>query len=300
MTNTISFPYSDIPGFPLPSVIGHAGELVFGDLSGVPAVCLRGRFHSYEGYDMQTVVLPVRVLRCLGVKFLVVTNAAGGLNRGYNIGDVVCVMDHFALPMLAGRAGNPLVGPNDDELGPRFPPTSNIYDEELQSMVIQSAKDMGFGDFVRSNGTYCFVSGPQYESRAECKFLLAVGGDCVGMSTIPEVVAAHHCGMKVLCLSLITNKVVMDGSEGPAASHQEVLDSVRTRSVQIQGLVKEIVRNSKVLIEGLPELKPITLPTKGGKGSVCSTCGLPHSYVIGALTVTALGAAAAVLLGKKK
>jgi len=288
MTDTISVPFKSIPGFPLPTVAGHSAELVFGVLAGVHAVCLRGRFHSYEGYSIQTVVpLPVRVMRCIGVKMVIVTNAAGGLNPDYNVGDVVCVMDHLALPMLSGF--NPLIGKNDDELGPRFPPTSNCYDEKLQEKVLESASSLGM-DFVRKDGQYCFVSGPQYESKAECRFLRSCGGDCVGMSTIPEVVAAHHCGMKVLCLSLVTNKVITKGDEGPAASHQEVLDAVNQRSEQLQEIVKEFVKTSKSYLESLPELKAITLPKYKKPFSRCKTCGLPHLYVKIGITVAVTAA----------
>lgn len=297
MTDVISIPYSSVPdnAFPAPSVAGHAGEMVFGKLANgagdghINAICFKGRFHGYEGHDMQTVVLPVRVMRCLGVKFLIVTNAAGGLNTSYNVGDIVCVMDHLALPMLAGK--NPLVGKNDDELGPRFPPTSNCYDMALQEKVVESAKSLNFEKFIRSYGTYCYVSGPQYESKAECRFLRTCGGDCVGMSTIPEVVAAHHCGMKVLCLSLITNKVVMNGDEGPAASHQEVLDAVNARSVQIQSLVKQIVANCSTMIQDeLPALPPIKLPKyeKKKELSRCKTCGYPHLYIASLLGFVAV------------
>lgn len=224
---------------------------------------------------MNTTALPVRIMRCLGVKLLIVTNAAGGLNPNYSVGDVVSVMDYFALPMLAGK--NPLVGPNDDELGPRFPPTSNAFDPQLQNVVINASKQLQMDEFVQTDGTYCFVSGPMYESKAECKFLRSVGGDSVGMSTVPEIVAAHHCNMKVLCLSLITNKVVMKGDEGPAASHQEVLDAVNTRSEQIQALVKQIVKNLNAtgLIDAMPDLKPINLEVE-----VSSSCPVNKKFTI--------------------
>ena len=257
----LSIKYSDIPGFPKHcTVAGHKGEVVFGKLSGIPTMCFRGRFHSYEGHDMKTVVLPVNVMRCLNVKVVIITNAAGGLNREYNVGDVVCVTDHLALPQLAGK--NALVGANDDELGPRFPPTSNAYDEDLRDAAVTAATEMKL-DFVRRHGTYCFVSGPMYESKAECRFLHTLGGDCVGMSTIPEVVTAHHCNMKVLCLSLITNKVIMEGDEGvPVASHAEVLEAVQTRSVQMQSLVKGIVGVlGRDLLNKLPALSPVNLHT---------------------------------------
>eukprot|EP00934_Nitzschia_sp_Nitz4_P008559 Nitzschia sp. Nitz4//scaffold114_size70088//68452//69630//NITZ4_005992-RA/size70088-processed-gene-0.42-mRNA-1//-1//CDS//3329533468//8549//frame0 len=255
---TLTIKYQDIPGFPAHcTVAGHKGEVVFGKLSGIPTMCFRGRFHSYEGHDMKTVVLPVTVMRCLCIKMVIITNAAGGLNQSFNIGDVLCVSDHLAIPQLAGK--NPLVGPNDDELGPRFPPTSNAYSLELADAAEKAAKNLNM-DFVRPRGTYCFVSGPMYESKAECRFLRQLGGDCVGMSTVPEVVTAHHCNMKVLCLSLVTNKVIMEGDEGPVASHAEVLESVAKRSVQLQAWVKEIIRVcSEDVLGTLPDLPPVAL-----------------------------------------
>jgi len=160
---TLTVRYGEIPGFPPHcTVSGHKGEVVFGSLSGVPAMCFRGRFHSYEGHDMKTVVLPVYVMRCLGVKVCIVTNAAGGLNPNHRVGDVVCVSDHLAIPQLAGK--NPLIGPNDDALGPRFPATSNCYDEDLRATALHAAQAQGI-DFFIPHGTYCFVSGPMYESK---------------------------------------------------------------------------------------------------------------------------------------
>jgi purine-nucleoside phosphorylase len=251
---TLTIQYSDIPGFPSHCTVeGHKGEIVFGMLSDVPTMCFRGRFHSYEGHDMKTVVLPVYVMRCLNVQVCIVTNAAGGLNPEYSVGDVIAISDHLALPQLAGK--NPLIGPNDDELGPRFPATSNAYDEKLRETAQHAANQLGI-NFFHPHGTYCFVSGPMYESKAECRFLRMLGGDCVGMSTIPEIVAAHHCNMKTLCLSLITNQVVMTGDEGaPVASHAEVLEAVAERSGQMQKLVQQIVATMN--IEFLPTLPPL-------------------------------------------
>mmetsp|Transcript_4569 Transcript_4569/g.5948 ORF Transcript_4569/g.5948 Transcript_4569/m.5948 type:complete len:358 (+) Transcript_4569:83-1156(+) len=261
LSNPITIAYHEIPGFPShTTVAGHKGEIVFGLLAGgVPAMCFRGRFHSYEGHDMNTTALPARIMRCLGVKLLIVTNAAGGLNQSYNVGDIVNVMDYFALPMLAGK--NPLMGENDKELGPRFPPTSNAFDPTLQDVVVKASKKLDMDEFVRKDGTYCFVSGPMYESKAECNFLRSIGGDSVGMSTVPEIVAAHHSGMKVVCLSLITNKVVISGDEGPPASHEEVLDAVNKRSQQMQKLVEEIVNEMKTsgVLDTMPDLKAINL-----------------------------------------
>jgi purine-nucleoside phosphorylase len=209
---------------------------------------------------MKTVVLPVYVMRCLCVKVVIITNAAGGLNPDHNVGDVICVSDHLALPQLTGN--NALIGPNDDELGPRFPPTSNAYNEDLRMAALNAAKEMGI-DFLKTHGTYCFVSGPMYESKAECRFLRSLGGDSVGMSTIPEVTAAHHCNMQVLCLSLITNKAIMEGDEGlPVASHAEVLEAVGKRSIQMQTLVKGIIKVlQKEVLPNLANLSPVNLNT---------------------------------------
>mmetsp|Transcript_43894 Transcript_43894/g.92359 ORF Transcript_43894/g.92359 Transcript_43894/m.92359 type:complete len:409 (-) Transcript_43894:365-1591(-) len=261
----ITIPYSTIPGFPNTSVAGHAGELVVGTLHSIPTICFRGRFHSYEGHDMPTVVLPVQVMRCLGVRLVLVTNAAGGLKAEYAVGDVAVIRDHIALPLLAGK--NPLVGPNDDEMGPRFPPTSNLYDVELQEIVVRIAKELDFDKYLHCDGTYAFVSGPQYESKSECAMLNLLGAHAVGMSTVPEILAAHHSGMAVLCMSLITNKVVyFDSPNGDAghANHEEVLAAVKGRSEQLVKLVAEVVREcGESYLPKLKELSPITLETEG-------------------------------------
>jgi len=227
---------------------------------------------------MQTVVLPVQVMRCLGVQLVLVTNAAGGLKESYNVGDVAIIRDHIALPLLCGK--NPLVGINDDELGPRFPPTSNLYDVTLQSIVVDVAKQMKFDQFLHTNGTYAFVSGPQYESKSECAMLRMLGADAVGMSTVPEILAAHHSGMAVLCLSLITNKVVYYDEEEEESStlgeekrkkkkvehanHAEVLTAVKGRGEQMVKLVGEVVKKcGEVYLPTLKELDPICLETEG-------------------------------------
>jgi purine-nucleoside phosphorylase len=207
---------------------------------------------------LKTVVLPVQVMRCINVKLVIVTNAAGGLNPNFEIGDVMGISDSIALPQLCGM--NSLMGPNDAELGPRFQPVSNGYPEALRDVAQRAADALGF-DFFHKTGTYCFVTGPMYESKAECKFLRELGGHAVGMSTIPEVTAAHHSGMKVLGLSLITNKVVMPGDDSSAAaSHEEVIDAVNKRSQQMQSFVKKIVEILKTeVLPTLPALKAISL-----------------------------------------
>jgi len=256
MTDTQVFAFSDIPGFPQLHVKGHVGELVFGLLAGVRTVCMRGRFHFYEGHSMDKVVLGVRTMRCLGVKAVVVTNAAGGLNPDFNIGDVMCIMDHFALPLLSGS--HPLLGPNDAALGPRFIPMSNAYTKENQAVVVRAAEALKF-DFVRPSGCYGIVSGPTYEAPTEAKWLRSIGCDSVGMSTIPELVAAHHSGMKCIGLSLITNKVLLPGDTGTAPSHAEVLEVAEQRAEQMQALVKEIVNQWKPELEKMDDLPKIDL-----------------------------------------
>lgn len=264
-TEQITIPYSSIPGFPTTTVAGHSGELVIGTLHSIPTICFRGRFHSYEGHDMNTVVLPVLVMRCLGVQLVLVTNAAGGLKDEFKVGDVAVIRDHIGLPLLAGK--NPLVGPNDDELGPRFPPTSNLYDLELQHIIVDVAKELQFDQYLHTDSTYAFVSGPQYESKSECAMLRLLGADAVGMSTVPEILAAHHSGMSVMCLSLITNKVVYfdePGEEAEHANHAEVLEAVKGRGEDLIELVKEVVKRcGEEYLPLIDELKPINLETKG-------------------------------------
>jgi len=238
--NPVTIYFHDIPGFPQATVPGHKGELVFGTINGIEVMVMRGRFHFYEGNSMTNVVMPVRCMRLMGVKMLLVTNAAGGLNPSYNVGDIGIIQDHFGLPIVTGQ--NPLIGLNDDGLGPRFPALSDTYDSHLQNLVVSTAQSLGFDKFVHQDCTYCFVTGPAYESRAECRFLRSVGGDMVGMSTVPEIVAAKHVGMKVLGLSLITNKVVIEKSKDTVhASHEEVLQAVQSSGLRVEAIVKKLI-----------------------------------------------------------
>ncbi len=255
LENPVSIHYHDIPGFPEATVPGHSGELVFGTMDGIEVVCMRGRFHYYEGNDMSKVVLPVRAMRLIGVKLLVVTNAAGALNKSYKVGDIVVIQDHFGAPLIAGN--HPLRGINDDFLGPRFPSVSDAYDTRLQSIIVKCAQNIGAVDDVKTNGTYCYVSGPAYESRAESRFLRSIGGDCVGMSTIPEVITAKHCGMKILGLSFMTNKVIIEQNEGPPASHQEVLEAVEKSGAKVEKLVKSFITKSNLqsILDEVPALE---------------------------------------------
>ncbi|KAK9709117.1 Purine nucleoside phosphorylase [Basidiobolus ranarum] len=255
LQDTVEFPYESIPGFPHSTVAGHAGKLVFGLLAGKPAVCMVGRFHFYEGHVLKHTVLPIRVMKLLGVETLIVTNAAGSLNHTKcQIGDIMIIEDHINLPGMTGN--NPLVGANLEAFGPRFPPVNDAYPRELRSLAFRASRELGIRQFVKE-GVYCFVSGPSYESPAEARFLQSVGGDVVGMSTVPEVLVARHCDLRVLGFSLVTNFVVNRRertadeespefnlpveSEVATPNHEEVLAVGVMRSKDMQNLVQKIV-----------------------------------------------------------
>lgn len=197
--------YGDIPGFPLSTVESHAGRLLCGSLAGKRVVAMQGRFHRYEGYSLQQVTFPVRVLRALGARTLIVSNACGGMHPLWNAGDLMLIADHINL-----LGDNPLVGPNDDRLGPRFPDMSQPYDAALRELARAEARRQGI---TLREGTYVAVAGPNLETRAEYRMLRAVGGDVVGMSTVPEVIVAVHGGMRVLGVSIITDLCLPDALE---------------------------------------------------------------------------------------
>jgi purine-nucleoside phosphorylase len=215
-------PYKDIPHFPPVTVVGHAGRLILGQLGGVCVAALQGRFHLYEGYTPEQVVLPTRALRRLGAEILMVTNAAGGLAPGQQAGDLLLIGDHIGLPTMTGQ--NPLQGPNDERVGPRFPAMTHAYDAELRSIARQVAASAGM---ELREGVYAMVSGPTFESPAEVRFLRTIGADAVGMSTVPEVIAARHMGMRVLALSCITNVAVAKTSieHNPEEYDEHALDA---------------------------------------------------------------------------
>jgi purine-nucleoside phosphorylase len=198
-------PYERIPGFPLSTVESHAGRLLLGRLGRQPVVAMQGRFHRYEGYDLHQVTFPVRVMHALGARTLVVSNACGGLNPLWAPGDLVLLSDHINL-----LGDNPLVGPNDDRLGPRFPDLSDPYDSALRAVARKAALELGI---VLREGVYVAVAGPNLETRAEYRMLRAIGADVVGMSTVPEVIVAAHQGLRVIGISIITDQCLPDALE---------------------------------------------------------------------------------------
>ncbi len=222
--------YRDIPSFPVSTVEGHAGELVIGKLSGQVVMAMRGRAHYYEGYSMQQITLPVRVMRALGVQTLIVTNAAGGVNRDFRAGDLMLIADHINLVGMAGL--NPLRGPNDEALGPRFPDMTDAYDPELRAQVHAMAREL---KIELREGVYVMLAGPSFESPADVRFLRMIGADAVGMSTVPEVIVARHGGMHVLGLSLISNSLA---SGHDKVSHEEVLAAGKRAVPLLATLIK--------------------------------------------------------------
>ncbi|MED6270127.1 hypothetical protein CHARACLAT_006818 [Characodon lateralis] len=238
LKDQVAFNYKDIPNFPQSTVHGHAGRLVFGTMKGRPCVCMQGRFHLYEGYAIQKITLPMRIFKLLGVDTVIITNAAGGLNQDFKVGDIMIIKDHINMPGFAGI--NPLVGPNDERFGVRFPCMSDAYDRDLQQLAMEIGQDLGYGDFLRE-GVYCVLGGPSFETIAECRMLHLLGADAVGMSTVHEVIIARHCGMRVFALSLITNLGVMDYDSEEKANHEDVLQASKQRAEQMERLVSSMV-----------------------------------------------------------
>jgi purine-nucleoside phosphorylase len=204
--------YDEVPHFPRSTCDGHKGQLVCGRIAGVAVMTMEGRFHAYEGYSLSQVTLPVRVMKSLGVQLLIISNASGGMNPHYRTGDILVIEDHINLMAL-----NPLVGINDDQLGPRFPDMSAPYCPRLIVRALEIAR---LANFAAHRGVYVGLTGPNYETRAEYRFLRKIGADAVGMSTVPEVIVARHCGLRVLALSAVTNICLPDCLG--TTSHEEV------------------------------------------------------------------------------
>ncbi|HUS15023.1 MAG TPA: purine-nucleoside phosphorylase [Chloroflexia bacterium] len=227
-------PYSEIPGWTASTVAGHVGRLICGTLSGVPVVMMQGRLHFYEGHALAATTFPVRVARALGAGILIVTNAAGALNPEYRPGDLMIIADHVNLMGWGGA--NPLIGPNDERLGPRFLPMNPAYDRELMNLAETAAA--GQTPILRS-GVYIMIPGPNFETNAELRALRTLGGDAVGMSTVPEVLVARHGGMRVLGISCITNMAVADWDE-PVA-HELVLQTALSAGPRLAALVRGVL-----------------------------------------------------------
>ncbi|MEP6691352.1 MAG: purine-nucleoside phosphorylase [Gemmatimonadaceae bacterium] len=228
---TATIDYADIPGFPLSTVESHAGRLLYGTLGGTAVVAMQGRFHRYEGYSLQQVTFPVRVLRALGAGTLVVSNACGGMNPLWSAGELMLIADHINL-----IGDNPLIGPNDDALGPRFPDMSEPYDPGLRDVARDVAAGLGI---ALREGVYVAVAGPNLETRAEYRMLRALGADVVGMSTVPEVIVARHGGMRVLGISIITDMCLPDALE--PASVDQIIATAGRAEPRLTSLVRGVL-----------------------------------------------------------
>ena len=228
----VEIDYHDIPNFPVSTAPGHAGKLIFGELAGKKLVCLSGRFHSYEGYDFAQLTQPVRLLKQLGVRTLIVTNAAGGVNLGYRPGDFMLIADQIKL-----NGASPLRGQNLDEFGPRFFATTRMYTPELRTLAKRCAAELGIGV---KEGVYFFMPGPQFETPAEIRAIRILGGDAVGMSTVTEALTAAHCGLPILGLSVITNMAA--GVTGAALSGAEVNETGAAIGAKFSAYLKSILK----------------------------------------------------------
>jgi purine-nucleoside phosphorylase len=231
-----SIPYTEIPHFPISTVKGHEGKLIFGELGGSKVIAMQGRFHYYEGYSMQELTFPIRVMKLLGIKLLILSNAAGGVNPNYEIGDLMVIKDHINL-----MGGNPLIGKNDTGLGPRFPDMSEVYDKKVIGQFTKIARHQNVHFQV---GVYAAVSGPSFETPAEYKYIRYLGADAVGMSTVPEAIVARHMSLPVLAISVISDL----GVEGKIVeiTHDDVIDAASLVEPKMTLILKEMLMNLEV------------------------------------------------------
>ncbi len=232
ISDAVAIKYEEIPNFPTSTVQGHKGQLVIGKLEGNGVIAMQGRFHYYEGYPIEQVTFPVRVMKALGVEYIIITNAAGGVNKEYKPGDLMIITDHINFTF-----DNPLIGENYDELGPRFPDMSHAYDKSLIDLAIKAAVNL---DIEIKQGVYVWNSGPCYETPAEVRMASFLGADAVGMSTVPEVIAAVHGNMKVLGISCITN--MASGILDQPLDHSEVIETSERVKNDFISLIKEILK----------------------------------------------------------
>ena len=229
-------PYADLPNWPISTVHGHAGRLVLGELERQSVFIMQGRIHFYEGYSMSQITLPVRVMQRLNLEIMIVTNAAGGINPGFTPGDVMLITDHLNLIGMTGL--NPLLGPNLDELGPRFPDMSQAYDRKLMDIARKAAAQ---NNIALLEGVYCALSGPSFEGPADLRFLRMAGADAVGMSTVPEVIVARHGGLRVLGFSGISNKASLDGSA--VTTHEEVIEAGQVIAPKMEKIIRGVLHS---------------------------------------------------------
>ena len=227
-------PYREIPNFPVSTVEGHSGKLIFGNMCGIKVVAMAGRFHYYEGYSVEEVVFPIRVLKFLGIKTLLISNAAGGLNPSYKVGDLMIIKDHISMLTI-----NPLLGKNEEDLGPRFPDMSEPY----KNYLIEKAKQIGIENKINlKEGVYAGVTGPTFETRAEYKMLNLLGADAVGMSTVQEVIAAVHLGLPVFAMSVITDIGIRE--EQNSITHLDVLQAAKDAEPKLTLIFKQLIAQS--------------------------------------------------------
>ena len=226
-----TIPFADVPNFPISTVKGHKGQLVFGIISGRRVVAMQGRFHYYEGYSTALITFPIRVIKYLGAKLLVLSNASGGINPSFRVSDIMFITDHINL------LPNPLIGNNDERIGTRFPDMSDAYDHRLIVLADDVAKKL---DIHIQHGVYVADSGPSYETPAEYRYYRIIGGDCVGMSTVPEVIVARHCGLTVFAVSVITD---LGGQEIPVeVTHEEVLNAANVAEPKMTAIIQEMFK----------------------------------------------------------
>lgn len=238
ITDAVRIPYQDIPGWPQSTVFGHSGQLVIGHLEGQPVVAQQGRAHFYEGYSLEQVTFPIRVMHFLGVQTVILTNAAGGMNPRYRVGDLMLLNDHINFVGMTGN--NPLMGSNDESIGPRFLGMVHTYDKDLRTTAHQIAREAGI---TLHEGVYVWLSGPSFETPAEIRMLRTIGGDAVGMSTVPEVLVARHAGMRVLACSGITNEAIDSVDAQMETNHEEVLDAGKILVPKLTTILKGILRS---------------------------------------------------------
>ena len=230
--NQIVIPYREIPGFPVSTAVGHKGNFIAGDLGGKFVVAMQGRFHYYEGYSMELVTLPIRVMKVLGIQYLFVSNTAGGVNFDFKVGDLMVITDHIShLP-------NPLIGPNMDEFGPRFPDMTRPYDPKLRRMAFEIAAGLGYS---LKSGVYSASTGPTYETPAEYKYYRLVGADAVGMSTIPEVIVARHSDIPVFGMSVITNEAHDDYAEDFVNDGDDVVKAADAAADRMTAIFTQLI-----------------------------------------------------------